>query len=76
MRWLAALACVAALLLAGCGEKHDVLEPTGSKHIELMLDYFPNADHAGRRDPPAARPGGADQAGCRRPGRSRDLLRA
>jgi putative hydroxymethylpyrimidine transport system substrate-binding protein len=47
MRWLAALACVAALVLAGCGEKHDVLEPTGSKHIELMLDYFPNADHAG-----------------------------
>jgi putative hydroxymethylpyrimidine transport system substrate-binding protein len=47
MRWLAALACVAALALAGCGEKHDVLEPTGSKHIDLMLDYFPNADHAG-----------------------------
>ena len=47
MRWLAALACVAALVLAGCGEKNDVLEPTGSKHIELMLDYFPNADHAG-----------------------------
>jgi putative hydroxymethylpyrimidine transport system substrate-binding protein len=47
MRWLAALACAAALVLAGCGEKHDVLEPTGSKHIELMLDYFPNADHAG-----------------------------
>jgi putative hydroxymethylpyrimidine transport system substrate-binding protein len=47
MRWLAALSCAAALVLAGCGEKHDVLEPTGSKHIELMLDYFPNADHAG-----------------------------
>jgi putative hydroxymethylpyrimidine transport system substrate-binding protein len=24
-----------------------VLEPRGSKHVELMLDYFPNADHAG-----------------------------
>ena len=48
MRSLAALACVAGLVLvAGCGEKHDVLEPTGSKHVELMLDYFPNADHAG-----------------------------
>ena len=47
MRWLATLACAAALVLAGCGEKHDVLQPTGSKHIELMLDYFPNADHAG-----------------------------
>jgi putative hydroxymethylpyrimidine transport system substrate-binding protein len=42
-----ALLCAAALLLAGCGEKEDVLEPAGSKRIELMLDYFPNADHAG-----------------------------
>ncbi|MEA2468370.1 MAG: putative hydroxymethylpyrimidine transport system substrate-binding protein [Thermoleophilaceae bacterium] len=41
-----ALLC-AALLLVACGEKDDVLEPTGSKHVELMLDYFPNADHAG-----------------------------
>jgi putative hydroxymethylpyrimidine transport system substrate-binding protein len=24
-----------------------VLEPSGSKRVELMLDYFPNADHAG-----------------------------
>ena len=47
MKLLAALACAAALAVAGCGEKHDVLEPTGSKHVELMLDYFPNADHAG-----------------------------
>ena len=35
------------LLLAACGEKHDVLEPSGSKRVTLMLDYFPNADHAG-----------------------------
>ncbi len=35
------------LLLAGCGEKEDTLEPAGSKRVELMLDYFPNADHAG-----------------------------
>ena len=34
-------------MLAGCGEKEDVLEPSGSKRVELMLDYFPNADHAG-----------------------------
>ena len=47
MKLLAALACVAALAVAGCGEKQDVLEPSGSKHVELMLDYFPNADHAG-----------------------------
>jgi putative hydroxymethylpyrimidine transport system substrate-binding protein len=43
---LAALALLAALV-AGCGEKEDVLEPQGSKELELMLDYFPNADHAG-----------------------------
>jgi putative hydroxymethylpyrimidine transport system substrate-binding protein len=46
MRALVALLLLAALL-AGCGEKDDVLEPRGSKHVELMLDYFPNADHAG-----------------------------
>jgi putative hydroxymethylpyrimidine transport system substrate-binding protein len=34
-------------LLAGCGEKSDVLGPSGSKQVTLMLDYFPNADHAG-----------------------------
>jgi putative hydroxymethylpyrimidine transport system substrate-binding protein len=43
-----ALALALALLaLAGCGEKKDVLEPKGSKSLELLLDYFPNADHAG-----------------------------
>ena len=47
MKVLAALACAAALALAACGEKEDVLQPAGSKRIELMLDYFPNADHAG-----------------------------
>lgn len=46
MKWLAAAICV-ALLAAGCGEKQDVLGPSGSRHVELMLDYFPNADHAG-----------------------------
>jgi putative hydroxymethylpyrimidine transport system substrate-binding protein len=40
------LLCAAALL-AACGEKEDVLEPSGSKRVELMLDFFPNADHAG-----------------------------
>jgi putative hydroxymethylpyrimidine transport system substrate-binding protein len=35
-----------ALVAAGCGEKKDVLEPSGSKQVTLMLDYFPNADHA------------------------------
>jgi putative hydroxymethylpyrimidine transport system substrate-binding protein len=42
-------------LIAGCGEKEDVLEPKGSKRLELLLDYFPNADHAGIY---AARAGG------------------
>jgi len=46
MKWLLAILAV-ALLAAGCGEKEDVLEPAGSKRVELMLDYFPNADHAG-----------------------------
>jgi putative hydroxymethylpyrimidine transport system substrate-binding protein len=36
-----------AAFVAGCGEKEDVLEPRGSKRVELMLDWFPNADHAG-----------------------------
>jgi putative hydroxymethylpyrimidine transport system substrate-binding protein len=47
IRRLALLALLAGALLAGCGEKEDVLEPKGSKELELMLDYFPNADHAG-----------------------------
>ena len=46
MKWLAAAAC-AAVVLAGCGEKEDALGPSGSRGVELMLDYFPNADHAG-----------------------------
>jgi putative hydroxymethylpyrimidine transport system substrate-binding protein len=47
IKLIVALACAAALVLAACGEKEDVLQPTGSKRVELMLDYFPNADHAG-----------------------------
>jgi len=47
MKLLVALVCAAALAVAGCGEKEDVLKPSGSKQLELMLDYFPNADHAG-----------------------------
>jgi putative hydroxymethylpyrimidine transport system substrate-binding protein len=41
---IAALAC--ALLLAGCGEKHDRLSAASSKQFKVMLDFFPNADHA------------------------------
>jgi putative hydroxymethylpyrimidine transport system substrate-binding protein len=46
MRRLALLA-LCALALAACGEKEDVLEPGSGEPFELMLDYFPNADHAG-----------------------------
>lgn len=31
----------------GCGEKEDRLTPSGEKRFELLLDFFPNADHAG-----------------------------
>jgi len=41
------LCAAAALALTACGEKEDVLEPGGGESFELMLDYFPNADHAG-----------------------------
>ena len=43
---LTAALLLGLVVLAGCGEKEDVLEPNGSKRVELMLDYFPNADHA------------------------------
>src|SRR3954451_18902241 len=47
MRRLVPLALVLALaVLAGCGEKKETLSPSGSKRVELMLDFFPNADHA------------------------------
>jgi putative hydroxymethylpyrimidine transport system substrate-binding protein len=44
-----ALVALAALALAGCGEKP---EPTGNEPLRkepftVMLDFFPNADHAG-----------------------------
>lgn len=60
-RALTLLALAAAALASGCGEKKEVLEPSGSKPLELMLDYFPNADHAGIYAAGAA--GYFDQAG-------------
>jgi putative hydroxymethylpyrimidine transport system substrate-binding protein len=42
-----AVALLLAALGAGCGEKEDVLEPGEPESLTLMLDYFPNADHAG-----------------------------
>jgi putative hydroxymethylpyrimidine transport system substrate-binding protein len=49
MRWRCAALAAAALVLAGCGEK---AEPTGGsggsrEPFTVILDYLPNADHAG-----------------------------
>ena len=47
MRRLAfALAAALALALGGCGAKQDVLTTAGTKPFTVMLDWFPNADHA------------------------------
>jgi putative hydroxymethylpyrimidine transport system substrate-binding protein len=37
---------VLAALAAGCGEKDESLDPGAPEPLELMLDFFPNADHA------------------------------
>ncbi len=42
---LLALLCAGAL--GACGEKEETLGPGGGSELELMLDFFPNADHAG-----------------------------
>lgn len=44
-RLLAALAVI-CLFAAGCGEKEEKLAPGAPEKLELMLDFFPNADHA------------------------------
>jgi putative hydroxymethylpyrimidine transport system substrate-binding protein len=44
-RLLIALAVICALA-AGCGEKDESLEPGAPEPFEIMLDFFPNADHA------------------------------
>jgi putative hydroxymethylpyrimidine transport system substrate-binding protein len=48
-RAAAIAAALAALLLAGCGEKHETVTGSASstQQLSLMLDWFPNADHAG-----------------------------
>ena len=40
----AALGCV--LALGACGAKQDALSAPGTKPFKVMLDWFPNADHA------------------------------
>ena len=44
-RLLIAIAVLCALV-AGCGEKEESLEPGAPEPLEIMLDFFPNADHA------------------------------
>ncbi len=41
------LALIATLGLAACGEKEDPTGAPGKERITLLLDFFPNADHAG-----------------------------
>ena len=46
MRGLLVALAVVAGLAAGCGEKEESLDPGAPEPLELMLDFFPNADHA------------------------------
>ena len=47
-RLLPAIAVLAAIgaVAVGCGEKEESLEPGAPEQLEIMLDFFPNADHA------------------------------
>jgi putative hydroxymethylpyrimidine transport system substrate-binding protein len=47
-RLVLVLLCATALLVAACGEREDPAPAAGTpERLNLMLDYFPNADHAG-----------------------------
>ncbi len=43
---IAAIVLTCALGLAACGEKQDVVNASTEKPFSVMLDWFPNADHA------------------------------
>ena len=44
----ALLLCALALTAAACGEREDPTPTAGAaERLDLSLDYFPNADHAG-----------------------------
>jgi putative hydroxymethylpyrimidine transport system substrate-binding protein len=43
---LAALSASLALALSACGSKHDVISAAHTKPFSVVLDFFPNADHA------------------------------
>lgn len=47
MTRLLPLLLVATLALAACGERSEPSGPPARQRITLMLDFFPNADHAG-----------------------------
>jgi putative hydroxymethylpyrimidine transport system substrate-binding protein len=38
---------VCAIALSACGSKQDTLSAMSAKRLDVMLDWFPNADHAG-----------------------------
>lgn len=42
-----ALSIAAAVALSACGEKQEPTGPPGKEKLTLLLDFFPNADHAG-----------------------------
>jgi putative hydroxymethylpyrimidine transport system substrate-binding protein len=42
-----ALLAAAAAVLAGCGEKKETTTAAAPQPLTVMLDFFPNADHAG-----------------------------
>jgi putative hydroxymethylpyrimidine transport system substrate-binding protein len=42
-----ALALLAAIALAACGQKQERTTPARTLPLSLVLDYFPNADHVG-----------------------------
>jgi putative hydroxymethylpyrimidine transport system substrate-binding protein len=46
-RTIAAIAVIALLGIAACGEKDEPAGGGAADRLTLMLDYFPNADHAG-----------------------------
>jgi putative hydroxymethylpyrimidine transport system substrate-binding protein len=43
---LGGCAILCALALAACGSKQDAISAPGVKRFPVMLDFFPNADHA------------------------------
>jgi putative hydroxymethylpyrimidine transport system substrate-binding protein len=45
-RLAAAIALACALVVSACGTVQSVTAPPGSKPFTVMLDWFPNADHA------------------------------